>query len=83
MTGGNRGDGKRPRLELTVVFVLLDSRLVSFFGDTGSRGTRLLLRHGDAELQRGRAVGRGPSQLDLELDLDLGRRWLNLLLRGK
>ena len=82
--GGWLGWGGQ-EVELTVLFVLLSSRVVSVFGETCSRGTRLLLRHRGAELQRRRAVDRGPSQLDLDLDLDLdlGLRWLNLLLWGK
>lgn len=81
MTDGNGDRRKWRQLELTVLCVLLTSRVVSVFGETGSRGMRLLLRHRDADLQRRRAVDRGPSQLDL--DLDLGHRWLNLLLWGK
>lgn len=79
--GGGGGGGKRRRPQLTVLFVLLTSRVVSVRGEAGSRGARLLLRHRDADLQRRRAVQRGPSQLDLHLDL--GPRRLKLLLWGK
>lgn len=70
---------------LTVLCVLLDSRVVFSFGETSSWEIRLLLRHQDTDqLWRGAALTKGwvlwlgNRSLDLELDLGktLGNRWL-------